>query len=64
MSGNLDKISRKLHRSSMGPIQTLFVQVRGEVSAPGRYGHLGAYQRKITVDRVLIARRLRPGECR
>jgi hypothetical protein len=32
------------------------IDVEGELSEPGRYGHLGAYSRELRVTRVLSAR--------
>ncbi|MGE3143172.1 MAG: hypothetical protein AB7L65_07600 [Hyphomonadaceae bacterium] len=35
------------------------VTLEGVLSAPGRYGHLGAYERSLEVTRVISARPLR-----
>lgn len=37
------------------------VELEGALSAPGAYGHLGAYQKKLTVKRVKSARPLDEG---
>lgn len=41
-----------------GPYGRVHVVVEGELSAPGRYGHLGAYQRRLHVTRVIEAHRV------
>ena len=38
------------------------VSVRGKLSGKGSYGHMGAYQRELSVQQVLSCRPLRPGE--
>jgi hypothetical protein len=38
------------------------LSVRGTISEKGHYGHLGGYDRKLTVQRVLSCRSLLPGE--
>ncbi|MGE3251787.1 MAG: hypothetical protein AB7J28_08490 [Hyphomonadaceae bacterium] len=38
------------------PWGTLDVVVEGELSAPGQYGHLGAYERELRVTRVISSR--------
>ena len=43
---------------------TAFVQWRGKVSGRGHYGHLGAYDREITVTEVLHVRSVSPSDCR
>lgn len=35
------------------PTTPVFVRVRGELSGPGSYGHLGTYDRQLTVTEVL-----------
>lgn len=44
-------------------LQEVYVEVDGEVTAPGKYGHLGAYERKVTITRVLYASRVPPRPC-
>ncbi len=39
-----------------GPWGRLRVVVEGELSEPGQYGHLGAYERELRVTRVVEAR--------
>lgn len=38
-----------------GPWGDAFVTIEGAISAPGQYGHMGAYQREVRVTRVLSA---------
>lgn len=40
-------------RSTGRPWGELAVEIEGELSAPGRYGHMGAYTRELRVTRVL-----------
>jgi hypothetical protein len=40
----------------------VYLSVRGTVSDKGRHGHLGAYDRKLSVRRVISCRSLLPGE--
>ncbi len=42
----------------------VFVRLRGERSRKGSYGHLGHYERQLTVSQVLDVRVARPGDCR
>ncbi len=42
----------------------VFVRLRGERSRKGSYGHLGHYERQLTVSQVLDVRAARPGDCR
>ena len=41
-----------------GPYGHLHVVVEGELSAPGHYGHMGAYERTLRVTRVIETRLL------
>lgn len=47
-----------LERAGWNPaaFQAFFVRFEGELSAPGRYGHLGAYGREVSVRKVLEVR--------
>ena len=42
---------------------TAFVRVRGRVSPPGEYGHVGAYDRELEVSEVLEVRAPGTAEC-
>ncbi len=42
----------------------VFVRLRGVRSRKGSYGHLGSYERQLTVSQVLDVRAARPGDCR
>jgi hypothetical protein len=42
---------------------TVYLEVRGHVSPPGHYGHLGVYRRELTVRRVLLAREPTANDC-
>lgn len=57
-------LRRALPRDKDGSrgVQSVFVVVHGNVSATGRYGHMGAYERQIVVSAVVLARKPRPGD--
>lgn len=42
---------------------TAFVRVRGRVTGPGEFGHMGAYDRELTVTEVLEVRAPEEGSC-
>jgi hypothetical protein len=42
---------------------TIYAEFTGELSPPGRYGHLGAYSRQVVVRDVTVARRPNPEDC-
>lgn len=52
-----------IQRDPPGAPGRYFVVLEGEVSAPGRYGHLGAYPRQIVITRVLEARPAGEDDC-
>ena len=64
LEGNLSALNAKLEKKPRGTMQTLFVRLTGTASPAGRYGHLGRYQRKFTVTRVILARSPQPGDCK
>ncbi len=45
------------------PSAVLHARLRGRVSAPGAYGHLGAYERIFSVEHVEEIRPQREGDC-
>jgi|GEM_PF-1722531 len=42
----------------------IYVEVEGELSPPGRYGHLGYYCRQLTVKKVTLVRASTPDDCK
>lgn len=48
-----EQLNAPLQARGQGPYGRLRVVVEGELSAPGRYGHLGAYERELRVTRVI-----------
>lgn len=46
--------------ASGGPWGQLDIVVEGELSEPGEYGHLGAYERELRVTRVISSRLSQP----
>lgn len=53
-----EQINAPFAASGAGPWGRAHLVVEGELSAPGRYGHLGAYTREFRVTRVMEARLL------
>ena len=43
--------------------EEVYVELRGQVGPRGRYGHLGAYTRELSVDEVITIRPIHPGDC-
>ncbi|GAM99263.1 hypothetical protein U91I_02909 [alpha proteobacterium U9-1i] len=48
-----DQLNAPLQARGQGPWGRLRIVVEGELSEPGRYGHLGAYERELRVTRVI-----------
>lgn len=55
-SATWEALQAPLANAQRGPWGRVHVIVEGELSAPGHYGHLGAYQRELRVTRVIEAR--------
>lgn len=53
---NWDQIVAPIQRSGGGPWGRVHLTVEAELSAPGQFGHLGAYEREIRVTRVIESR--------
>ena len=51
-----DDVIAPIQRSGGGPWGRVTLIVEARLSAPGRYGHMGAYEREIRVTRVISAR--------
>ncbi|MBC8138244.1 MAG: hypothetical protein H8F28_20380 [Fibrella sp.] len=49
---------------SPAPVTEVYVEVEGTLSPRGEFGHLGMYERELTVDQVLSARTVSPDACR
>jgi hypothetical protein len=64
ITGHVDRIITALTTPDGFTGGTLYVEVQGSVSSPGRYGHLGAYRRELTVHKVLVAKAPGPEDCR
>lgn len=45
------------------PQEVIFIEVRGDISEIGQYGHLGISDRKITIYEVLLAEKTTNREC-
>jgi hypothetical protein len=50
-----EQISAPITQAGNGPWGRVRLTVEGELSAPGTYGHLGAYERELRVTRVIRA---------
>lgn len=50
-----DQLSAPIMQAGNGPWGRVRLVIEGELSAPGRYGHLGAYERELRVTRVIQA---------
>ena len=53
---NWEQLVQPLRASGQGPWGKVAVVVEGDLSAPGQYGHLGAYSHQLRVTRVIEAR--------
>lgn len=51
-----DQLVAPIQRSGGGPWGRVALTIEGELSAPGQYGHMGAYERQLRVTRVIEAR--------
>ena len=51
-----EQLNAPFANAGAGPWGAVHVVVEGELSAPGRYGHLGAYERELRVTRVIETR--------
>jgi hypothetical protein len=45
------------------PLTTTYLELVGDVSAPGMYGHLNAHNREVAFRRIIVARREIPADC-
>ncbi len=50
-----EQLSAPIMQAGNGPWGRVRLVVEGELSAPGTYGHLGAYERELRVTRVIGA---------
>lgn len=48
---------------SQQPYQAVFARLKGDVSEPGMYGHLGQYDHEFTVREVIEIRPAGTGDC-
>lgn len=49
------ELNAPFQQAGRGPWGRAHLVVEGELSPPGRYGHLGAYERELRVTRVIEA---------
>jgi len=50
-----EHLNAPFQRAGAGPWGRAHIVVEGELSAPGRYGHMSAYEREFHVTRVIEA---------
>ena len=60
--GDLSCAFLDFNQEQSRPWRRVFIEVQGDLSPPGQYGHLGSYRRKLSVKRVVSCRPLREGE--
>jgi hypothetical protein len=53
-----EQLNAPLREAGRGPWGRVHLVVEGRLGPPGRYGHLGAYERELHVMRVIEARLL------
>jgi hypothetical protein len=63
VSGDLDPVFAFFGPLPPGEAARAFVRWHGELSGKGRYGHLGAYERELTVTEVIEVRTPAPDDC-
>jgi len=59
LSGNLESIYRRTEGRHPELHNLLLVTVEGQLSSPGRYGHLGRFSHELRVTRVISVRQSR-----
>ena len=62
-SGDLQPVFDAMPDSVPVGYGTVFVHWRGDLSGKGQYGHLGSYERELTVTQVLEAREPAANDC-
>lgn len=53
---NWEALQAPIRSSGGGPWGRVAVVIEGDLSPPGQYGHLGAYERQLRVTRVIESR--------
>ena len=56
-------LSQRYAQLGLAEYEPAFVAVDGILSAPGTYGHLGAYNRELEVTKVVAVHVPTPGDC-
>lgn len=59
-----DELNRRYRELTDAPYQRVYAEIRGQAGPAGRYGHMAAYTRQLTVVEVLEVRRTAPDPCR
>ena len=57
------ELRRRYSQLASEPYQRLYAVVRGKLSAPGHYGHLGRYTHELAIGEVIELRAPQPGDC-
>jgi hypothetical protein len=63
VTGRVDSLISALTSAEGFVGGTIYTEFTGELSRPGRYGHLGAYSREVVVRSVTVARQARADDC-
>ncbi|GIV59831.1 hypothetical protein GQ464_003880 [Rhodocaloribacter litoris] len=58
------KLSDGYHEVAPGPYARVFVRLKGTPGKPGRYGHMGMYEREFWLQETLLVREERATDCR
>ncbi|MBA2245852.1 MAG: hypothetical protein H0W11_12915 [Gemmatimonadetes bacterium] len=59
-----DGLNRRYRELTGAQYERVYAEIRGHAGPAGRYGHLGAYTRELTVVEVLDVRRTPADPCR
>jgi hypothetical protein len=58
-----DDLRARYRALATTPYQEVYVELRGHTGSPGRYGHLGAYDRELAAGEVIAIRPAAERDC-
>lgn len=58
-----EALRQRYREVASAPYQRVYVELRGTTGPAGRFGHMGAYARELSVDEVLLVRPARQEDC-
>jgi hypothetical protein len=64
VEGDDTQLRNKMASFGKETTNTAYVEIRGELSPSGSYGHLGVYKHQLTISEVLIARSPSSEDCK